>query len=120
MGTVPTWCPFMPIGLTQAWLLPCTMIAASQALKLWTINLLPTWGRLMYQGWVTGEDQQGGSSGLLVTRPVRELLYGALPAGEVRPVLREGIGGGIEVGWRAVAQLLLVQCRQHNVVRSSV
>ncbi|PRW44956.1 croquemort-like mating [Chlorella sorokiniana] len=47
-----------------------------QALKLWTINLLPTWGRLMYQGWVAGPDARGGSSGLLARRPVRELLYG--------------------------------------------
>lgn len=50
--------------------------ALPQALQLWTINLLPTWGRLMYQGWVAGPDPEGGSSGLLVTRSVRDLLYG--------------------------------------------
>ena len=42
-----------------------------KGLQLWLINLLPTWGSLVYNSWLT----QGGG-GLLTTRPVYDLLYG--------------------------------------------
>ena len=99
MGRVPSWALFAFEGSHSS--LAATLTAPLQALKLWAINLLPTWGRLMYQGWVSGEDQQGGSSGLLVTRPVRELLYGALPVGGVGWCCERGLG--VPVGWRWVA-----------------
>jgi hypothetical protein len=42
-----------------------------KGLQLWLINLLPTWGSLVFNSWLT----QGGG-GLLTTRPVYDLLYG--------------------------------------------
>lgn len=62
--------------------------AQHQALQLWLINLLPTWGRLLYMGWVKAPPTGAASSGLLVTRPVRQLLYG----------VREGRGVWVAIG----------------------
>lgn len=50
--------------------------AAWNAMKLWLINLLPTWGRLVYTSWLHAGQAGPGAGGLFVTKSVRELLYG--------------------------------------------
>lgn len=50
--------------------------AAWAAMKLWLINLLPTWGRLVYTTWLHAGQAGPGAGGLFVTKTVRELLYG--------------------------------------------
>ncbi|KAL4418953.1 hypothetical protein ABPG77_001775 [Micractinium sp. CCAP 211/92] len=50
--------------------------AAWNAMKLWLINLLPTWGRLVYTSWLHAGQAGPGAGGLFVTKTVRELLYG--------------------------------------------
>ena len=58
-----------PGGLTQA---------QYSALRLWLIWLLDTWGAVTYRGWLLRPQRaEGPVAGLLVSRPVRELLYGA-------------------------------------------
>ncbi|KAL4448196.1 hypothetical protein ABPG75_005415 [Micractinium tetrahymenae] len=46
------------------------------AMKLWLINLLPTWGKLVYVSWLHANQPGPGVGGLFVTKTVRELLYG--------------------------------------------
>lgn len=47
------------------------------ALRLWLIWLLDSWGALVYRSVAAGGLQPGApAAGLLVSRPVRELLYG--------------------------------------------
>lgn len=73
---------------------PCLPLPASPplqwgALKLWLINLLPTWGKLVYTSWlhdVANSDDPAdpannkpGRGGLVVTKSVYELLYGERP-----------------------------------------
>jgi hypothetical protein len=47
-----------------------------RALQLYLINLLPTWGKLVYATWLHQGQAGPGAAGIVVSRPVRQLLYG--------------------------------------------
>lgn len=74
------------------------------ALRLWLIWLLDSWGALVYRSWVSrglGPQQPGAPAiGLLASRPVRELLYGA--RGCVRVV--RGVGGRVGA-WQCALEM---------------
>lgn len=81
MASALAWLAAVPGFGPQAAVLQAGLAPAQfQALKLWLISLLDTWGRLMYLGWVFPQQAGPGASGLLVTATVRELLYGACAA----------------------------------------
>lgn len=69
------WLGAQPEGSTLATTMASITDLQFRGLQLWLINLLPTWGSLVYNSWLT----QGGG-GLLTTRPVYDLLYGAVIA----------------------------------------
>lgn len=60
---------------------------AWKAMSLWLIELLPTWGQLVYKGFVHAGQPRPGWGGVVVTRTARDLLYGEL---------RDAHGGGEE------------------------
>ncbi|KAI3426439.1 hypothetical protein D9Q98_008807 [Chlorella vulgaris] len=47
-----------------------------KGLQLYLISLLPTWGKLVYTTWLHQGQSGPGAAGLVVTRPVQQLLYG--------------------------------------------
>lgn len=65
------WLGAQPGGATLAADMAGISDLQFKGLQLWLINLLPTWGSLVYNSWLN----QGGG-GLLTTRPVYDLLYG--------------------------------------------